>query len=137
MRGGILLVLIVAAGLLSACGSNGDESDNRSTTTEPKATVTTPTTATQRTSTTKKEPKPKPRPKPSPRPETGAGKFTGQDKINYRNAKVACGTFSPQQVAAEFNAASSSPYDAAVAYSESYGPNLRLAVFEGCLAGFK
>ena len=127
------MLIVAAAGLLSACGSNGDESNSRSTTTEPKATVTTPTTATQRTSTTKKEPKPT----PTPTPETGAGKFTGQDKINYRNAKVACGTFSARQVAAEFHAASSSPYDAAVAYSESYGPNLRLAVFEGCLAGFK
>ena len=131
------MLIVAAAALLSACGSNGGGSNSRSTTTEPKATVTTPTTATQRTSTTKKEPKPKSRPKPRPSPNTGAGNFTGQDKINYQNAKVACGTFSPQQVAAEFNAASSSPYDAAVAYSESYGPNLRLAVFEGCLAGFK
>ena len=131
------MLIVAAAALLTACGSNGDESNSRSTTTEPKATVTTPTTATQRTSTTKKEPKPKSRPKPSPTPETGAEKFTGQDKINYRNAKVACGTFSPGQIAAEFHAKSSSPFDAAVAYSESYGPNLRLAVYEGCIAGFK
>ena len=74
-----------------------------------------------------------------PQPEANedrAGGFSGQDARNYESAKEVCGGFPRSQVAKEVGLdPHADPGDIAQAYSRTYRPAFRQAVFEGCLAG--
>jgi hypothetical protein len=90
-------------------------------------------------------PPPKPKPKPKPKPATGAAAWSDQvvspysssKRDIYQQSRDVCGVFSAAQVAKEYKAESSSPVDAALAYSKAtYQPVFQQPAFEGCLDGF-
>jgi hypothetical protein len=71
---------------------------------------------------------------------SGGGKFSGDDQINYEDAKTVCGESAPSKLAGDLaihvNVHSSKGLRRlAERYAADYGPNLRKAVVEGCLAG--
>jgi hypothetical protein len=71
---------------------------------------------------------------------TGGAKFSGDDQINYEDAKTVCGESAPSKLAGDLairvNVHSSKGLRRlAERYAADYGPNLRKAVVEGCLAG--
>jgi hypothetical protein len=69
----------------------------------------------------------------------GAG-FSGDDQINYEDAKTVCGESAPSKLAHDLTIrvdvhSSKGLRRLAERYAADYGPNLRKAVVEGCLAG--
>jgi hypothetical protein len=71
---------------------------------------------------------------------TGTEKFTGQDRINYEQARTVWRAFPPKQVAQDLGIAvdvgtSEGLVRIAEKYAEGYRPDFRQAVFEGCLDG--
>ena len=71
---------------------------------------------------------------------TGAAKFSGDDRINYEDAKSVCGDSSPSKLAQDLGVrvnvhSSKGLRRLAERYAADYGPNFRKAVVEGCLAG--
>ena len=106
----------IAAIALTACGGDKNRSD------KPTAPATPTGTQTRQQ---------------NPVPKTGAAKFSGQARRAYFQARRRCAGSTSSRVARRYEARSSDPVDAAVAYSERvYPPRFQEAALEGCLAGF-
>jgi hypothetical protein len=70
----------------------------------------------------------------------GAAKFSGDDQINYEDAKSVCGESSPSKLAGDLSVrvnvhSSKGLRRLAERYAADYAPNLQKAVVAGCLAG--
>jgi hypothetical protein len=114
----LVVALATAALALAACGGDDDRSD-RSTAPATTTGTTTPP-ATQNSA-----------------PKIGSAKFSGRGRRIYLDARHFCALSFPSRVARKYNALSSDPVDAAVAYSaQAYRPRFQQAALEGCLAGF-
>ena len=71
---------------------------------------------------------------------SGGSKFSGDNQINYDDAKSVCGQSSPSKLAQDLSIhvdvhSSAGLRRLAERYAADYGPNFRKAVVEGCLAG--
>jgi hypothetical protein len=71
---------------------------------------------------------------------SGGSKFSGDDQINYQDAKSVCGESSPSKLAQDLSVrvdvhSSKGLRRLAERYAADYAPNLRKAVVAGCLAG--
>jgi hypothetical protein len=70
----------------------------------------------------------------------GAAKFSGDNQINYEDAKSVCGESAPGKLAHDLSVrvdvhSSKGLRRLAERYAADYGPTFRKAVVEGCLAG--
>ena len=113
----LVVALATAALALAACGGDDNRSDRS---TAPATTTGTTPPATQNSA-----------------PKIGSAKFSGRGRRIYLDSRHFCALSSPSRVARKYNALSSDPVDAAVAYSaRAYRPRFQEAALEGCLAGF-
>lgn len=134
------LFAMLAIILMVGCGDeSGDSSGASSKPTTADETTTDPSsgetkTRTQTTVVTPAKPVPN---KKTRNPKTEAAKFTGQDRENYKIAKLVCGAFPRKKVARDLGITTTDPGTIALKYAADYRPINRQATFEGCLAGLK